>query len=128
MISRLGEIYLNRAEAYAKLGQYGNALADLNTIRTRSIVDGAYDSLDATNAAERIEKERTLELAFEAERSYDVFRNGGLLTRHYPGAHTQSIEVPATDYRVVYYIPQNAINAYPGVITQNPTSDAGVIL
>ncbi|RAZ93884.1 RagB/SusD family nutrient uptake outer membrane protein, partial [Klebsiella oxytoca] len=48
MISRLGEIYLNRAEAYAKLGQYGNALADLNTIRTRSIVDGAYDSLDAT--------------------------------------------------------------------------------
>lgn len=128
MISRLGEIYLNRAEAYAKLGQYGNALADLNTIRTRSIVDGAYDSLDATNAAERIEKERTLELAFEAERSYDVFRNGGLLTRHYPGAHTQSIEVPATDYRVVYYIPQNGINAYPGVITQNPTSDAGVIL
>ena len=128
MISRIGEIYLNRAEAYAKLGQYGNALADLNTIRTRSIVDGAYDSLDATNAAERIEKERTLELAFEAERSYDVFRNGGLLTRHYPGAHTQSIEVPATDYRVVYYIPQNAINAYPGVITQNPTSDAGVIL
>ena len=96
--------------------------------RTRSIVDGAYDSLDATNAAERIEKERTLELAFEAERSYDVFRNGGTLTRHYPGAHDQSIEVPATDYRVIYYVPQNAINAYPGVLTQNPTDQAGVIL
>lgn len=127
-ISRLAEVYLNRAEAYAKLGQYGNALADLNIVRTRSIVDGAYDSLDATNAAERIEKERTLELAFEAERSYDVFRNGGTLTRHYPGAHDQSIEVPATDYRVIYYIPQNAINAYPGVLTQNPTDQAGVIL
>ncbi|MCM1029437.1 MAG: RagB/SusD family nutrient uptake outer membrane protein [Pseudoflavonifractor sp.] len=128
MISRLGEIYLNRAEAYAKLGQYSQALADLNTVRTRAIPNGAYDSLDASNAAERIEKERTLELAFEAERSYDVFRNGGRLTRHYPGAHTQSIEVEATDYRVVYYIPQNAINAYPGQITQNPTSQAGVVL
>lgn len=128
MISRLGEVYLNRAEAYAKLGDYSNALADLNTIRNRAIINGGYSSLDASNAAERIEKERTLELAFEAERSYDVFRNGGTLTRHYPGAHTQSIEVKATDYRVVYYIPQNAINAYPGQITQNPTSDAEVIL
>lgn len=127
MISRLGEVYLNRAEALAKLGQYGPALADLNTVRTRAIIGGAYDSLDASNAAERIEKERTLELAFEAERSYDVFRNGGRLTRYYPGAHTQEIEVDATDYRVVYYIPQNAINAYPGQITQNPVSQDGVI-
>lgn len=128
MISRLAEVYLNRAEAYAKLGEYAKALADLNTVRTRAIPGGAYDSLDASNAAQRIEKERTLELAFEAERSYDVFRNGGVLTRHYPGAHTQSLEVPATDYRVTYYIPQNAINAYPGKITQNPTDDSGVIL
>ncbi len=127
IISRLAEIYLNRAEALAKLGRYGEALADLNTVRTRAIIGGAYDALDASNAAERIEKERTLELAFEAERSYDVFRNGGRLTRHYPGAHTQNIEVDATDYRVVYYIPQNAINAYPGQITQNPTSQDGVI-
>ena len=37
VISRLGEIYMNRAEAYAKLGQYANALKDLNTIRERSI-------------------------------------------------------------------------------------------
>ena len=29
IISRLGEIYLNRAEAYAKLGNYGSALTDL---------------------------------------------------------------------------------------------------
>lgn len=127
-ISRLAEVYLNRAEAYAKLGEYGNALADLNIVRERSIIGGGYASLTAANAAELIDKERTLELAFEAERSYDVFRNGGTLTRHYPGAHDQSIEVNATDYRVTYYIPQNAINAYPGVLTQNPTDQSGVIL
>lgn len=128
MISRLAEVYLNRAEALAKLGKYDEALADLNMVRERAIVGGGYSELTASNAKERIEKERTLELAFEAERSYDVFRNGGMLTRHYPGAHTQSIEVKASDYRVVYYIPQNAITAYPGKITQNPTSDADVKL
>lgn len=128
VISRLSEIYLNRAEANAKLGQYGQALHDLNLVRSRAIIGGEYPTLDATNAAELIDKERTLELAYQAERSYDVFRNGGTLTRHYPGAHTQSQEIPATEYRVVYYIPQNAINAYPGTLTQNPTDNAGVIL
>lgn len=127
LISRLGEVYLNRAEAYAKLGQYGNALNDLNIIRNRSIVNGGYESLDASNAEERIDKERTLELAFQAERSYDVYRNGRSLTRLYPGPHNQLEEVLPTDYRVTYYIPQDAINAYPGVLTQNPTSNAGVI-
>ena len=128
VISRLSEIYLNRAEANAKLGQYGQALQDLTLVRGRAIIGGEYPTLDATNAAELIDKERTLELAYQAERSYDVFRNGGTLTRHYPGAHTQSQEIPATEYRVVYYIPQNAINAYPGTLTQNPTDNAGVIL
>lgn len=127
IISRLGEIYLNRAEAYAKLGQYGNALADLNLIRNRSIVNGGYESLDATNAEARIDKERTLELAYQAERSYDVYRNGRSLTRLYPGPHNQLEEVMPDDYRVVYFIPQDAINAYPGLLTQNPTSNAGVI-
>lgn len=121
VISTLAEVYLNRAEAYAKLGQYGNALQDLNTIRTRSIVDGGYSSLDASNAPERIDKERQLELAFQAERSYDVFRNGDTLKRHYPGPHNQFEDILPTDYRVVYYIPQDAINSYPGTLTQNPT-------
>lgn len=121
VISRLGEVYLNRAEAQAKLGNYGAALSDLNTIRTRSIVNGAYASLDASNASKLIDKERELELAFQAERSYDVFRNGEALTRHYPGPHKQFEDIAAKDFRVVYFIPQSAINSYPGVLTQNPT-------
>ena len=129
VISRLGEIYLNRAEAYAKLGQYDLAKQDLNKIRERSIVDGGYTfSLDASNAGDLIDKERQLELAYQAERSYDVFRNGKKLTRHYPGPHNQVEEVEANDYRVTYYIPQDAINAYPGTLTQNPTDNSGVIL
>ena len=130
VISRLGEIYLNRAEAYAKLGRYGEALSDLNIIRERSLPGEGYASLDATTAPSLIDKERQLELAYQAERSYDVFRNGGTLTRHFPGAHNAMEDVPATDYRVTYYIPQNAINAYPNgsTLTQNPTDNSGVIL
>lgn len=121
VISRLGEIYLNRAEAYVKLNRLAEALTDLNKIRERSIVGGAYSSLIPANAAQRVDKERQLELAFQAERSYDVFRNGKSLVRHYPGPHKQFEDIAASDYRVVYYIPQSAINSYPGKLTQNPT-------
>ncbi|HMI02616.1 MAG TPA: RagB/SusD family nutrient uptake outer membrane protein [Pedobacter sp.] len=122
VISRLAEVYLNRAEAYAKLQNYPGALNDLNEIRSRAIVNGGYASLNATNAGELIDKERQLELAYQAERSFDVFRNGKSLSRQYPGPQTQTAEIPATDFRVVYYIPQSAINSYPGKLTQNPTN------
>lgn len=130
IISRLGEIYLNRAEALAKLGRYSEALADLNLIRERSIPGAGYTELNASNAHQLIDKERQLELAYQAERSFDVFRNGDALNRMYPGPHKAMEIVPATDYRVTYYIPQSAINAYPSgsTLTQNPTDNAGVIL
>ena len=130
LISRLGEIYLNRAEAYAKTGRYGEALSDLNIIRERSIPGASYSSLDATNAQERIDNERQLELAYQAERSFDVFRNGETLTRHYPGPHQAMEDIPATEYRVTFFIPQTAINSYPSgsTLTQNPTDNSGVIL
>lgn len=123
VITRLGEVYLNRAEAYAKLENYEKARLDLNKIRERSIPGAGYATLDASNASERIDKERQLELAYQAERSYDVFRNGKALTRQYPGPHNQFENIMATDYRVVYYIPQDAINNYPGTLTQNPTKN-----
>jgi hypothetical protein len=121
IISRLGEIYLNRAEARAKLGEYGIALDDLNEIRERSLPGEGYGQITATTAPELIEKERQLELAYQAERSYDVYRNGLSLTRKYPGPHSAMEEIPASDYRVVYYIPQDAIDSYAGTLTQNPT-------
>ena len=133
IISRLDEMYLNRAEAYVKKGNIEEARRDVNEIRTRAIKNdkAAYDesTFSANNAAQLVDKERQLELAYQAERSYDVFRNGGTLERKYPGPHPID-DVLATDYRVTYYIPQTAINSYPNgsTLTQNPTSDEGVIL
>ena len=120
IISRLAEMYLNMAEAYAKKGDYNNALTNLNLIRERAIVGGGYTSLNSTNAVQRIDEERQLELAFEAHRGYDVYRNGQTMTRRYPGPHTPMVDVPASSPRVIQYIPQSEINAYPGTLTQNP--------
>lgn len=126
VITRLGELYLNIAEAEAKLGNYDKAKMALNTIRERSLPGKGYDSLTKENAEERIDKERQLELAYQAERSFDIFRNGGTLTRHYPGPHNAMEDISATDYRVIFFIPQNAINAYGSsgsILTQNPLSN-----
>lgn len=126
IITRLAEMYLNLAEAEAKRGNYPAALEALNIVRERSLPGEGYTSLTAENAKLRIDKERQLELAYQAERSYDVFRNGESLTRRYPGPHNAMEEVKSTDYRVVYFIPQDAINAYKGsgsTLTQNPTSN-----
>lgn len=123
IISRLAEMYLNLAESYAKKGDYANALTNLNVVRERSLPGLGYQSLDAANAPQRISEERQLEMAFEADRSYDVYRNGGTLTRHYPGPHGSLDEYPATHPRVVQYIPQDQINAYNSIgctLTQNP--------
>ena len=98
----------------------------LNTIRERSLPGKGYDSLTKENAEERIDKERQLELAYQAERSFDIFRNGGTLTRHYPGPHNAMEDISATDYRVIFFIPQDAINAYGSsgsILTQNPLSN-----
>jgi len=120
IVSRLAEMYLNKAEAYVKKNDYANALRMVNIVRERSIVGGGYTSLTADNAAGLVDKERRLELAFEAHRTPDIYRLGHTLTRKYPGVHNQLLEVKATDPRVIQYIPQDEINAYPGTLTQNP--------
>lgn len=124
-------MYLNRAEANVKLGNVAAAMEDVNLIRGRAIVGGEYSSTDfnAKTAADLVDKERQIELAYQAERSYDVFRNGKALTRQYPGPHKALENVSAVDYRVTYFIPQTAINSYPSgsTLTQNPIDNSGVI-
>lgn len=120
IVMRYAEMYLNMAEAYAKKGDYANALTHLNVVRERSIVGGGYPSLNASNAADLIDKERRLEFAFEGQRGADVFRLGGTMKRHYPGVHDNMAEFTADDNKVIMYIPQDEVNAWPGTLTQNP--------
>lgn len=125
VISRLAEIYLNRAEAYAKSGQSQLALDDLNIIRQRAGIPqyGADISVPVGKTVlELVLEERRLELAFEAHRRYDIFRNNLTLDRRYPGTHDRGnplMTVPANHPRVIEFIPESEILAQPN-LEQNP--------
>ncbi len=74
IILRLGEMYLIRAEAEAKLNGDMDAIkSDIDQIRSRANLPAtsasAYDDL-----LSRIEKERRIELAFEGHRWFDLVR------------------------------------------------------
>lgn len=135
VILRLAEMYLNRAEAYAKTGQLQRALDDVNTIRRRAGLSG--DQLYSlgnlrgrSSVLDVVLEERRLELAFEGHRRYDLLRNGRALVRDYPGTHlnpgnpgvtmaTNRQVVPADHPRMVFYIPENELALNPK-LQQNP--------
>lgn len=120
LISRLAEMYLLCAEGAAKKGDYETAKINLNVVRERSLPGKGYTSLDATNAKKLIMKERQLELAYEADRGFDVYRVGEKMIRRYPGFYNSIMEIEPTSNLVVQLIPQSEMNAYPGTLTQNP--------
>ena len=120
IVSRLAEMYLLCAEAAAKKGDYELARTNLNMVRERSLPGKGYATLNASNAKERIMKERQLELAYEADRGFDVYRVGERMIRRYPGFYNSIWEIDPTSPLVVQLIPQSEINAYPGTLTQNP--------
>ena len=67
VISRLAEIYLIRAEAYAKSGQTAKALEDVNVLRERAGIPEAglwnTGNLGSKTALDVVMDERKLELA-----------------------------------------------------------------
>lgn len=126
IVSRLAEIYLNRAESYAKKGNTSATLADINMIRERSQIP-TYSSLPTGKSLlDIVLQERRVELAYEGHRKYDVFRNKLTLNRRYPGTHDLGsatavrLEVPYTANEVACYIPQREIDSYPIELQQNP--------
>lgn len=122
IISRLAEMYLNRAEARAKSGNTAGALEDINVIRERANIPVLTEVPDGMTLLETVLEERRIELAFEAHRRYDIFRNGLTLDRRYPGTHDRGsalMTIPATHPRVVDYIPDPQILAQPNLV-QNP--------
>ncbi len=72
---RLAEVYLNRAEANFRLGKAGEAVADLNVIRTRPGVGlPALIGLNGNDLFEAIRQERKIELAYEGHLYWDMRR------------------------------------------------------
>ena len=69
MVFRLGEMYLNQAEACIELGRPGEALTLINAIRDRAGV-APLTSIDR----DKVRHERKVELAFESHRLFDLRR------------------------------------------------------
>jgi hypothetical protein len=136
---RLAEIYLNRAEAYAKSGNVAEALGDVDEIRiNRGLENALYNGEVPTgmSALDVVMKERRIELAFEGHRALDVYRNKRDMDRSYWGYHLAGLiesdidlNVKPVGYpnevvswenpRIIYYIPVDEILANPPCV-QNP--------
>ena len=124
VVCRWGEVILNRAEAYAKLGgKDAEALKDVNAIRTRAGIpaEGMFATSNMhgyTSTLDVVLDERRMELAFEGHRLFDMTRNKRDLDRRYPGAHAWEV-VPYDYPKLQYPIPQNEWTV--SGIEQNPT-------
>lgn len=120
-VATLADMHLLKAEANAKLGNYSEALTDLNIVRERSLPGHGYDALNAANAANLILKERALEFMFSGHRFFDLTRNGRSFQRAFPGWQTDPMRViQPTDNDIVMFIPQQQVAAWRGTLTQNP--------
>jgi len=106
-VIRISEMYLNRAEAYYRLGQETEALRDLNTIRTRSGLP-EKTALTGTALLEEILKQRRIEFAFEGHRFWDLKRLGRDIVK-------QPTALPFTDFRILARIPISEINNNPNL-------------
>ena len=127
VISRLSEMYLIRAEAYAKTGNDAAALNDVNMLRTRAGIPNAglwtTSNLNGLSVLDVVMQERQLELAWEGHRKFDVYRNGLTMDRRYPGTHLSGTEpyyeISPTANHIVEYIPEQQIILSNGVLVQN---------
>lgn len=124
---RLSEIYLNRAEAAAKIGRDQDALNDVNTIRARAglATDKQYtlSNLGSKSVLDVVLEERRLEMAFEGHRGFDQIRNKRDLNRDYTGVHLENgdtrVVIPWDDDRWAFFIPTSELVTNPDC-EQNP--------
>ena len=74
ILFRLGEIYLNYAEAEFELGNEDVCREYINKIRARAGIPGLDSSVTGAILRQRMYNERRIEMAFEDQRYFDVRR------------------------------------------------------
>lgn len=125
---RLAEMYLIKAEAYAKTsGKETEAIEMVNIIRERAGLSGEqlFDTNDLKGyetVLDVVLDERRLELAWEGHRAMDVFRNNRPLDRSsvQPFGWSGPLLVQPTSNSIVHLIPETELALNPNLI-QNPT-------
>ncbi|WP_343701553.1 RagB/SusD family nutrient uptake outer membrane protein [Chitinophaga sp.] len=108
-VIRISEVYLNRAEAYARLGFPDEARADLNRIRTRAGLPAVEETLSGVALINEILLQRRLELAFEGHRFFDMKRLGMDIKK-------ESGTVLFSEHRILARIPIREVQANPNLV------------
>lgn len=127
VVLRLAEMYLIKAEAYAKTVRENDAIEMVNIIRERAGLTG--DELYTTNdlkgynsVLDVVLAEKRLELAWEGHRSYDLFNNDIPVDRSYvnpTGWSGPADLIPFSCDCIVHLIPESEIILNPN-LEQNP--------
>jgi len=114
---RTGEMYLIRAEAYARTGDEADAVDDLNTLRAARINNYVPEILSGTALTDAIELERRKELICEGHRFFDLKRTTRTITRT---NCSNFCSLTPTDRSWTWPIPQPEIDANANILPQNP--------
>jgi starch-binding outer membrane protein, SusD/RagB family len=114
---RTGEMYLIRAEAYARSGNDPSGVADLNTLRGARIAGYTPVALTGTALLNAIASERRKELVAEGHRFFDLKRTTRTVSRVGCSAFCTLI---AASRAWTWPIPQPEIDANPAILPQNP--------
>jgi len=116
---RTGEMYLIRAEAYARKGGINEvtALADLNTLRAARIAGFVAGTETGAALINAIALERRKELICEGHRWFDLKRTTKTITR---SSCSVFCTLDPANRAWTWPIPIAEINANPNILPQNP--------
>jgi tetratricopeptide (TPR) repeat protein len=121
-ILRISEMYLIRAEAYAKESNYAAALADVNEIRTHRNL-GVLENVADNAVLTAVLKEKRVEFMFEGHRYFDLLRNKLDIVRNHCNSseqlNTPRCTVEATSSTAILPIPQRETDVNRNM-EQNP--------
>lgn len=107
---RYAEVLLNLAEA---LGEGAEAYGHINKVRNRAGL-GNIDATTPGTFAEKLLRERRVELAFENKRWPDLLRYG--VAKSVMSTH---LGIPEAQVKLLFPIPQTQIDVAPDVMSQN---------
>jgi len=115
---RIAEMYLNRAEAKAKIGtDLPGAISDLNAVRARANA-GKLNPVGQPAILQAIWDEQQLEFAYEGHSLFDLVRTSQALARivNIPRLNAPT-SITLTDFnRVLFPIPLFEVNANPNIV------------
>ncbi len=107
LIFRLADMYLLRAEAYAKLDEGASAIPDINMVRSKANVPDYMGATDQASLIKAIFDERAIEFVGEAHSGYDRIRMD-----YFEGVNWANI---ARNNKKGYFWP-----VHPDIISVNP--------